>query len=155
MSRKHFRGSSMLLAMVLVAAMTLVAAAALIATSKQLSGSNAAKTSMGLSSCAQAVRQYLAAQTSAGAVSSLAFSVPSSGVPITLQGGHYETIDSVNFRFSTAPSGFGVQTQGGGSQNLAGALPMGIGGASVTTTGTALCTDSNGRTAEVEFSMNR
>jgi type II secretory pathway pseudopilin PulG len=146
----------MLMAMLLVLAMTLVGAAALIATSKQLSSANAAKTSMSLSSCAQAVRQYLAAQQAAGSTGTLALSVPSTGAPITLQGGHYENIDTVNYKITTtAPSGFGLQTQATGSQNLAGALPMGIGGTAVTTTGVAVCTDPNGRTAEVEFSMNR
>ena len=146
----------MLMALLLVTAMTLVGAAALIATSKQLSGANAAKTSMSLSSCAQAVRQYLAAQQASGSVGNLALMVPSSGTPITLQGGHYEGIDTVNFKITTtSPSGFGLKTTQPGSQNLAGALPMGVAGNAITTTGTAVCTDSNGRTIEVEFSMNR
>jgi hypothetical protein len=111
---------------------------------------------MSLSSCAQAVRQYLAAQQAAGSLGSLALTVPSTGTPITLQGGHYEGIDTVNFKITTtSPSGFGLKTTQPGSQNLAGALPMGIGGNAITTTGTAVCTDSNGRNIEVEFSMNR
>jgi hypothetical protein len=39
------------------------------------------------------------------------------------------------------------------TQNLANALPMNIGTSTPTTTGVAVCTDSSGRTYEVEFSL--
>src|SRR5262249_5843911 len=109
-------------------------------------------TSMGLSSCAQAVRQYLAAQQAAGAIGSLSFTVPATGTPITLQGGHYENINIVSFQLPSPPNGFCARVSGA-TQNLANALRLSIGTGGVTTTGTAVCTDANGRTYEVEFSL--
>lgn len=142
----------MLMAMVLAIAMSLLAAGALVATSKFLSATNAATSSMGLSSCAQAVRQYLTAQQAAGSLTSLSFTVPSSGTPITLQGGHYENINTINFQLPSTSSTFGSRVSSA-TQNLANALPMNIAGTGSATTGTAVCTDSNGRTYEVEFSL--
>lgn len=142
----------MLVVMVMVMVMALLGAGLLVASSKYISSANAAKSSMGLSSCAQAVRQYLAAQMAAGSVTSLSFTIPSSGTPITLQGGHYENISTLNFRLPSPPSGFGSRVSAS-TQNLANALPMNIGTSSPTTTGAAVCTDSNGRTYEVEFSL--
>jgi hypothetical protein len=142
----------MLMAMVLSIAMSLLAAGALVATSKYLSATNQATSSMGLSSCAQAVRQYIAAQSAAGSMATLSLTVPSTGTPVTLQGGHYENINAINFTLPSSPSSFGTRMTTMTTQNLANALPMSIGGGS-TTTGTAVCTDSNGRTYEVEFSL--
>jgi hypothetical protein len=140
----------MLMAMVLAIAMSLLAAGALVATSKYLSATNAATSSMGLSSCAQAVRQYIAAQSSAGSMNTLSFTVPATGNPITLQGGHYENINTINFQLPSSPSTFGLKPVP--TQNLANALPMST-SLGTTITGTAVCTDSNLRTYEVEFSL--
>ena len=142
----------MLLVMVMVLAMALLGAGVLVASSKYLSVANASTSSMGLSSCAQAVRQYLAAQQTAGPLTSLSFTVPSTGTAVTLQGGHYENISTINFQLPSPPGSFGARATAS-TQNLANALPMNIGTSSPTTTGTAVCSDSNGRTYEVEFSL--
>jgi type II secretory pathway pseudopilin PulG len=141
----------MLVVMVMVFAMALMGVGVLVSASKYLSSANAATTSVGLSSCAQAVRQYLAAQSAAGSLGNLSLTVPSTGTPITLQGGHYENISTLNFALPSSPSSFGSRLTAT-TQNLANALPMNIGGGT-TTTGAAVCTDSNGRTYEVEFSL--
>jgi type II secretory pathway pseudopilin PulG len=140
-----------LLVMVMVFLLALIGAGVLVAAGKYVSSANAAKTSMGLSSCAQAVRQYLAAQAAVGSISNLTLTVPSSGSPITLQGGHYENINTLNFKLPST-STFGTKVTAT-TQNLANALPMNVGTSSPTTTGTAVCTDSSGRTYEVEFSL--
>jgi len=142
----------MVMVMVIVFLMALVGAGVLVAAGKYVSSANAAKTSMGLSSCAQAVRQYLAAQAAVGTITNLTLTVPSTGSPITLQGGHYENINTLNFKLPSSPSSFGSRTSVL-TQNLANALPMNIGTSIPTTTGTAVCTDSSGRTYEVEFSL--
>jgi type II secretory pathway pseudopilin PulG len=141
----------MLVVMVLVVVMALFAAGLLVSSSKYLSSANAAKTSIGLSSCAQAVRNYLSAQLAAGSISSLSFAVPSSGTPISLVGGHYERPDAGNYQL-TVTSTFGSRVTAT-TQNLANALPMNVGTSNPTTSGTAVCTDSDGRTYEVEFSF--
>jgi hypothetical protein len=139
--------------MVMVFLMALLGAGVLVAAGKYVSSANAAKTSMGLSSCAQAVRQYLAAQAAVGTITNLLLTVPSSGTPITLKGGHYENIDTLNFKLPSPPSNnFGSRVTVT-TQNLANALPMNIGTSTPTTTGVAVCTDSSGRTYEVEFSL--
>jgi hypothetical protein len=138
--------------MVMVFLMALLGAGVLVAAGKYVSSANAAKTSMGLSSCAQAVRQYLAAQAAVGTIANLLLTVPSSGTPITLQGGHYEAINTINFRLPSSPSTFGSRVTVT-TQNLANALPMNIGTTIPTTTGVAVCTDSSGRLYEVEFSL--
>jgi hypothetical protein len=138
--------------MVMVFLMALLGAGVLVAAGKYVSSANAAKTSMGLSSCAQAVRQYLAAQAAVGTITNLSLTVPGTGTPITLKGGHYEAIDTLNFKIQSSPSTFGSRVTVT-TQNLANALPMNIGTNTPTTTGVAVCTDSSNRTYEVEFSL--
>jgi type II secretory pathway pseudopilin PulG len=138
--------------MVLTAVMAVLGAGLLVSSNKYLANANAAKTSTGLSSCAQAVRQYLAAQAALGPIGNLSLTVAADGgTPITLVGGHYEAADAGNFRLPST-STFGVRVTAS-TQNLTNALPMNVGTGTPTTNGTAVCTDSDGRTYEVEFSL--
>jgi hypothetical protein len=150
--RTNARGTVLLLVLVVLLALTMLGVLVLNSSGKQLSGARHRENAVGLSSCAQAVRQFIAAQVIAGqALTSLSFSVPGTTASISLQGGHYDAIQVTAF---TLPGGapFGVQA-GPSVENLANALPMGISAAAVTHTGSAVCTDANGRTYEVEFSF--
>lgn len=144
------RGVALLTVLVVLLAVSILGATIVVAAGRHLSVARHAETSVGLSNCAMAVRQYIASQVAAGAFSQLSFTVPGTNASITLQGGHYEGIDINNFTLSAGPS-FGV-TGGSGVQNLANSLPMTVGASSTQRIGTAVCTDANKRVYEVEFS---
>jgi hypothetical protein len=142
----------MLVVMVLTAVMALLGAGLLVSSSKYLANANAAKTGVGLSSCAQAVRQFLGSRADAGisAVSLYLSSVDAgTAKAIALTGGHYENAGTWRL---PSTSNFGARVTIA-TDNLTNALPMSIGTSAPTTTGTAVCTDSDGRTYEVEFSL--
>lgn len=145
------RGSALVTVLFVVVAITLLGAAIVGVSGRHLSGARQRESAVGLSNCAMAIRQYLASQvTSGSALASLSFTVPATGTPITLQGGHYDGINVTSF---TLPSGapFGVASTS--VENIANSMPMTLGTQAVQRTGTAVCTDSNGRNYEVEFSF--
>lgn len=154
---RKLRGTALIVVLFVVLAISLLGAAIVVVSGRHLSSARQRETSVGLSSCAMAVRQYLASQVAAGTpLSSLDFTIPATGTPITLKGGHYDNVNVTSFTLSGGPA-FGV---GGGSsvENLANAMPMALGVSANQRTGTAVCTtyaDSNSqpRTYEVEFSF--
>jgi type II secretory pathway pseudopilin PulG len=146
------RGSALLTVLVVLVALTLMAAALLRVSGRQSSGSRQFETSARLSNCAQAVRSYLGSQVAGGAgTDSLSFTVAGTTAPIKLEGGHYETINVTGFKLTPSPP-FGVVASAS-VENLANALPLGVGRTSTPVRGSAVCTDASGRTYEVEFSF--
>jgi hypothetical protein len=85
-------------------------------------------------------------------MTSLKFTIPNTDGGVTMQGGHYENLpDGGAVILAGAPSSFGVK--GGSSvQNIANAMPMVLGSGTSQQIGSAVCTDADGRTYEVEFS---
>lgn len=146
------RGSALLTVLIVLLVITALGAGVIVVTGKFLSGSKARETSVGLSNCAQAVRQYLGSQIVAGVgVPQLSFAVPGTHAAITLSGGHYDAIDVTSFKLP-APPAFGAKA-GNSIENLANSLPLTLGTTRTPTTGTAVCTDASGRHYEVEFSF--
>lgn len=147
---KHSRGSVLFTVLIVVLAITLLGTALMVGSGRHLAGARLHESNIGLTNCAMAVRQYIAANVTGGVgLSTLNFTVPSTGATITLKGGHYETADG-GYTLAAAPS-FGVKS-GGSVQNIANSMPMTIGAGATQRTGSAVCTDPDGRTYEVEFS---
>lgn len=147
---KHSRGSVLFTVLIVVLAITLLGTALMVGSGRHLSGARLHEHNVGLSNCAMAVRQYIAANVSGGpGLSTLNFTVPTTGATINLTGGHYEKTDG-GYTLAATPS-FGVK--GGSSvQNIANAMPLSIGSGATQRSGSAVCTDPDGRTYEVEFS---
>jgi hypothetical protein len=146
----HDRGSVLFTVLIVVLAITLLGTALMLASGRHLSGARLHETNVGLSNCAMAVRQYIAANVSGGpGLTTLNFTVPSTGATILLTGGHYEAADG-GFTLAAAPT-FGVKSASS-VQNIANSMPMTIGTAATQRSGSAVCTDPDGRTYEVEFS---
>jgi hypothetical protein len=144
------RGSVLFTVLIVVLAITLLGAAIIVGSGRHLASARIRETNEGLVNCAMAVRQYIAANvTSGSSMATLNFTVPSTGAAITLKGGHYENADGGS-ALAAAPV-FGVKT-GSSVQNIANAMPMVLGTSTTQQTGSAVCTDPDGRTYEVEFS---
>jgi type II secretory pathway pseudopilin PulG len=144
------RGTTLLTVLFVVTAITALGAIAVVGSGRHLANARVREANVGLSSCALAVRQYVAAQVTGAGLTSLNFTVPSTGAAIKLQGGHYDNVQLTAFTLAPGPS-FG---SGGWAsiENIANATPMNLGGGSTQQTGSAVCTDADGRTYEVEFS---
>ena len=144
------RGSVLLTVLIVVLAITLLGTALILGSGRHLASARIRESNVGLANCALAVRQYVAANVvGGGGMTSLNFTVPATGAAITLTGGHYENTPGVVL-LAGGPV-FGGKT-GTSVQNIANAMPMVLGNASVQSTGTAVCTDADGKTYEVEFS---
>jgi type II secretory pathway pseudopilin PulG len=160
------RGSALLNVIIVLLIVSLLSAGVMLLSGKQLSGARQRETAVGLSSCAQAVRQYIGSQITAKVNATcpstdwpcgLSFTVPGTQTAITLQGGH-------NIRFADGGPGWpdpnfkltAVSPLGGAGssiENLANAMPLTLGKTLTPTSGSAVCTDASGRTYEVEFSF--
>lgn len=156
------RGSALLTVMIVLVVVTLLGAGIIVASGKNFSNAKSREQSVGLSNCAQAVRNYIGSQITSKAgfpqatvggqtVSTMSFTVPGTPTAITLQGGHYDDATSVVAFTLPAAATFGA-TGGSSIQNLANALPLGVGASATQVRGTARCIDAGGRTYEVEFS---
>lgn len=152
MPQNHDRGSALLTVLIVLLVVTLLSVGSMVMSGKHLANARARESAVGMSNCAQSVRQYLGAQVASGAgVPSLSFSVAGTNATVKIEGGHYDAINVNSFKLAPPPS-FGAK--GGTSiENLANALPLTLGTAAVPTTGSAVCTDASGRTYEVEFSF--
>jgi hypothetical protein len=151
MQTRH-SGSVLFTVLIVVLAITLLGTALIVGSGRHLASARIRESNVGLENCAQAVRQFVAANVVAGtAMNTLSFTVPSTGTAITIMGGHYADAGPT---YALALSGgpkFGG-TGGSGVQNLANAMPMVLGASSSQQTGSAVCTDPDGKTYEVEFS---
>lgn len=151
---RRARGTALLTVLLVLLAVSIFGAAVVITSSRNLSQARARETSVGLSNCAMAIRHYISSQVAGGgALASLNFKVPGTAQAMTLQGGHYDNIQISSFTLP-ADTGFGG-VSGSSVQNLANAMPMKMGSSATQVTGTAVCTDSNNRNYEVEFSFLR
>lgn len=144
------RGSTLLTVLIVVLAITVLGAAMVVTSGRHLASARVRESNVGLASCAMAVRQYVASQVTGAGMPTLDFSVPATGTPIKLQGGHYENIQVSAFTL-TAPAAFGVKSSSS-VQNIANAMPIVLGASSTQQTGSAVCTDQDNHTYEVEFS---
>lgn len=153
MSTNVRRGSALLTVVALMMVLALAGAALLVVSRQSSAAAKHAETSVGLANCAMAVRQYVASKISGGsAMDSLSFAIPTTKAPITLQGGHYDAINITTFNLPPGPAFGTSMVSSTAVENLANALPMNLAVKAQTTSGTAVCTDVNGRTYEVEFS---
>jgi hypothetical protein len=145
------RGSVLLTVLIVVLAITVLGMAVVVGSGRHLTSARIRETNEGLVNCAMAVRQYISGAVAPGGagLTGLNFTIPSTGTPITLKGGHYEAADG-GFLITT-PSTFGVKSASS-VQNIANAMPMELGNTATQKTGSAVCTDPDGRTYEVEFS---
>lgn len=158
---KNTNGSALLVVLMVLVVLGLLGAATLTFSGQGLSLARNRETAVGLSNCAMAVRQYLASNVRAGAtLSSLDFTIPGSSSPIRIQGGHFDNIDGGTFPILPAAPVFGATIGGTSVENIANALPMGIGAGGTIRTGTAVCRmcidnsdNSTCRDYEVEFSF--
>jgi hypothetical protein len=151
--RQRSRGNVLLVVLVCLVAISLLGAGILRLTGFSLSNARHRETSVELSSCAQAVRQFISSSVKAGSAMSTdtySFSIPGTGAQIKLDANHYET--GIAVTLPSPAGGFGAGSGNTSVENLANAMPMGIGGSPVRHTGVALCTDANNRTYEVEYS---
>ena len=147
---RHSRGSVLFTVLIVVLAITLLGTALVLGSGRHLSSARLRESEVGLTNCAMAVRQYVAANVTGGAgLATLNFTVPSTGATITLKGGHFENATG-SYALAAAPA-FGAKA-GSSVQNIANAMPMVLGASSTQQTGSAVCTDPDGRTYEVEFS---
>jgi type II secretory pathway pseudopilin PulG len=160
MSTTPARGTALLTVLIVLVVITALGAGVILLSGKHMAGAAARESAVGLSNCAQAVRQYIGSQVAAGTVAtcpstswpcSLNFSVPGTNAAISLQGGHYDNVTLAGFTLPSPPA-FGVKT-GNSIENLANSLPLTLGTSKSATTGTAVCIDANGRSYEVEFSF--
>lgn len=149
--RTHSAGGSVLLTvLIVVLAITLLGTALVVGSGRHLATARIRESNVGLANCALAVRQYVAANVVGGTnMTTLNFTVPATGAAITLVGGHYENATG-GVTLAGGPT-FGVKT-GSSVQNIANAMPMALGSSTSQQTGSAVCTDADGKTYEVEFS---
>jgi Tfp pilus assembly protein PilX len=161
--RQRSRGNVLLVVLICLVAISLLGAGILRLTGFSLSNARHRETSVELSSCAQAVRQYVSSWVKANPTApfptdTFSFTIPGTSANIVMNANHY-TPDPANLMKTLTPpvgtaSTFGTGGSGGTSvENLANAMPMGVGSPPVRHTAVALCTDANGRTYEVEYSF--
>jgi hypothetical protein len=155
MRNHHSRGSVLFTVLIVVLAITLLGTALIVGSGRHLASARIRESNVGLANCALAVRQLVAANVVGGtAMTTLNFTIPATGGATGLQaikivGGHYGNADGGSV-LAGGPS-FG-QKGGSSVQNIANAMPMVLGSGTTQQTGTAVCTDGDGKTYEVEFS---
>lgn len=149
---KLHRGSTLLTVLLVVLAITVLGSAMVVTSGRHLATARVRESNVGLANCAMAVRQYVASQITGGGTTDINFSVPATGTPIKLQGGHYENIQVTlaGYKLSAPPS-FGTKSSSS-VQNIANSMPIVLGTVAAPVTGAAVCTDQDGHTYEVEFS---
>lgn len=151
---KLVRGSTLLVVLVVLVIVALLGAAIVTASMGTVSEARNRESAVGLSNCTQAIRHYIYSVVQGNAaLTSLSFTLPGTTTPITLQGGHYDAINVTSFILPSGPTFGGIT--GPDVEQLGNAMPLvALGGAS-TTIGSAVCTDGNGRSYEVEFSFSK
>lgn len=151
--RRSRRGSAMIITMIVVVVLLLLSAGLLVFSANQSAANAAMRRHEQLSNCALAVRQYIGTQLrfpSAPTLQTVNFTVPTTGNPIQIVGGHYNvpTPNVTQFQVTGAAVG-GTATTVEELGNNQRARPAGS-----ALTGAATCTDSQGSQVEVEFSFS-
>jgi len=146
------RGSAMMLTMIIIVGLLLLSMGALVFASNYNAGASAMRRRQQLANCALSVRQYVASQLrfpSSPALQTLNFTIPGSSGNIVLQGGHYnQPLPSVTGFQLTGSSNGGIATS---IEELGNNVRSSSGGGNMT--GSATCTDADGKQYEVEFSF--
>lgn|GEM_PF-4506406 len=152
MSKKTTRGSAMMMTMVIIVGLLLLSVGALVFASNYNAGAAAMRRRQQLANCALSVRQYVASQLrfpSSPTLSTLNFTIPGSAGNIVLQGGHYnQPLPSVTQFQITGSSNGGIASS---VEELGNNIRANGGGGNLT--GSATCTDADGKQYEVEFSF--
>ncbi len=152
MSKRITRGSAMMMTMVVIVGLLLLSVGALVFASNYNAGAAAMRRRQQLANCALSVRQYVASQLrfpSSPTLSTLNFTIPGSAGNIVLQGGHYnQALPSVTQFQITGSSNGGIASS---VEELGNNIRANSGGANLT--GSATCTDADGKQYEVEFSF--
>ena len=152
MSNRNIRGSAMMITMVIIVGLLLLSAGALVFASNYNAGAAAMRRRQQLANCALSVRQYVASQLrfpSSPTLSVLNFTIPGSAGNIVLQGGHYnQPLPSVTQFRITGSSNGGIASS---VEEMGNNIRANGGGGNLT--GSATCTDADGKQYEVEFSF--
>lgn len=144
-------GQTLLVVLLVLLVIMMLGGALVTMSGKTMSSAKQRETTVELANCAQAVRSYVGSQVKSGAgLSQMTFTIAGTNAPIKLEGGHYENINISNFSWN--PPSFGSKPSNT-VENLANALPLGLGGSNPPTVGTAVCTDTNGHQYEIEFAF--
>jgi hypothetical protein len=147
---RQSRGNVLLVVLVCLVAISLLGAGILRLTGFTLSNARHRETGVGLSSCAQAVRQFVSASSRAGTMTPLtySFSIPGTNGQIKITPEHYD--------LSGGGPNLPTDSFGGGGnllgvQDLTNVLPTSLANTGKAYTSGTLCTDANGRVYEIEF----
>jgi hypothetical protein len=151
---RRSRGNVLLVVLVCLVAISLLGAGILRLTGFTLSNARHRETGVGLSSCAQAVRQFVSASVRAGGsmnTGTYQFSIPgTNGQQIKITPEHYDTSGGGP---TLANDGFGGgASAASGVENIGNVLKTRNFLRKVYHSGGTLCTDANGRVYEVEYS---
>ncbi len=152
MRAKTPTGNALIITLMVIVGLTLLSVGVLVFSSNERASAAGMRRREQLANCALAVRQYLGTQLrfpSAPQLTNLNFSLPGSGGPIVIEGGHYNNpLPSV--------TGFSLSSAGAGTvsapvQELGNTVRLNSAGSSMV--GAATCTDADGNQYEVEFSF--
>jgi Tfp pilus assembly protein PilX len=150
--QRRSRGNVLLVVLVCLVAISLLGAGILRLTGFTLSNARHRETGVGLSSCAQAIRQFVSASVKSGSTmttDTYSFSIPGTNGQIKITPEHYDTSGGGP---TLASDTFGASSAASGVENIGNVLPTRSFGQQKLHSGGTLCTDANGRVYEVEYS---
>ena len=152
--RQRSSGNVLLVVLVCLVAISLLGAGILRLTGSTLSNARHRETGVEMSSCVQAVRQFVSAAVkgkSTMSTDNYVFTIPgTNGQQFKLTAQHYDSAPSTP-TLSSAGDGFGAGSDANAVENLANVLRTRSFVTGGNRTAVVNCTDPNGRVYEVEY----